>query len=134
MPPGAPQRLAGKVAVVTGAGRGIGRSCAKLFAREGASVLVNDLGCGSDGEGRSETPAREVVEEITQAGGRALACFESVAERGNAETILDRAIDTFGGLDVLVNMAGITRDRSVFKLLDEDLDLVLETILGGSFR
>src|SRR5215831_6893379 len=100
-----------KVAIVTGAGRGIGRSHALLLASEGAAVVVNDLGGASDGAGNDNTPAQQVVDEITAKGGRAVANYDSVSSWKGAEALIQQAVDAFGTLDVLVNNAGILRDK-----------------------
>ncbi len=127
-------RLEGRVAVVTGAGRGIGRSVALLLAQEGASVVVNDLGGSVDGAGRSSGPAASVVDEIGSAGGRALASFESVAEFDGAARIVETALDAFGRVDVLCHAAGILRDRMVFNMTEEEWDGVLKVHLSGAFN
>ena len=125
--------LEGKVAVVTGAGRGIGRGEAIALAEAGARVVVNDLGGGGDGVGSDSAPARQVVEEIKAAGGEAVACLDSVAEPESAEKIIQTAVDNFGRIDILVNNAGILRDRMVFNMSDEEWDLVLKVHLYGHF-
>ena len=102
--------LDGRVAVITGAGRGIGREHALLFAREGAKVVVNDLGGGADGSGADVGPAQEVVNEIVTAGGEAVANTDNIAKWDGAKNLVTQAIDTFGTLDVVVNNAGILRD------------------------
>jgi NAD(P)-dependent dehydrogenase (short-subunit alcohol dehydrogenase family) len=127
-------RLKDKVAVVTGAGRGIGRGIALLLAEEGAAVVVNDLGGNVDGSGQSRGPAEEVVAEITAKGGRAVANTDSVAVFGAAENIINTAIKTFGRIDILVNNAGILRDRMVFNLSEEDWDAVINVHLKGAFN
>lgn len=127
-------RLAGKVAVVTGAGRGIGRSVALLLAAEGASVVVNDLGGSLDGSGQSEQPATKIVEEIRAAGGSALPSFDSVADFNGAEHVVRTAIDGFGRIDVLCHAAGILRDRMVFNMTEEEWDSVLKVHLFGAFN
>src|SRR5438093_2830631 len=100
----------GKVAIVTGAGRGIGRAEALLLASEGARVVVNDVGGAADGAGADETPAQQVVDEIAADGGEAVANYDSVSSWSGAQQLVQQAVDTFGGLDVLVNNAGILRD------------------------
>src|ERR1700739_1079175 len=105
--------LEGRVAVITGAGRGIGREHALLFAREGASVVVNDLGGANDGTGADAGPAHAVVSEIEAAGGRAVAHTRSVADWDGAASLIEQAVDAFGRLDVVVNNAGILRDAFI---------------------
>src|SRR5690242_21750664 len=107
-------KLDGRVAIVTGSGRGIGAGVARLLAREGASVVVNDLGVALDGSNPDSTPAQQVVNAITGAGGRAAANTDDIADFEGAERLVRQAIETFGKLDVLVNVAGILRDRMVF--------------------
>lgn len=126
--------LEGKVAIVTGAGRGIGRATALLLASEGAKVVVNDLGGAADGNGQDIKIADEVVNEIKKQGGEAVANYLSVAERENAEQIIQTAIDSFGRLDIVVNNAGILRDRMVFKMSEEEWDAVIAVHLKGSFN
>ncbi len=128
------ERLKGKVAVITGAGRGIGRGHALLFASEGAKVVVNDLGGATDGSGASQGPADEVVEEIKKAGGEAIASYESVATSEGGEKIIKAAIDTFGRLDIVVNNAGVLRDRMVFNMTEEEWDTVMKVHLYGTFN
>ncbi|MBV8752877.1 MAG: SDR family oxidoreductase [Hyphomicrobiales bacterium] len=125
--------LEGKVVIVTGAGRGIGREVALDAAREGAKVVVNDLGGAVDGEGASNAPAQEVVDEIKRAGGQAVANFDSVAEPGPAANIVKTAVDTFGRIDGVVNVAGILRDRIFHRMSVVDWDLVLKVHLFGTF-
>lgn len=123
----------GKVAIVTGAGRGIGRAEALLLAAEGAAVVVNDLGGESTGEGADQRPAQVVVDEITAAGGRAAANDDSVSSWTGAEALVQQAIDTFGGLDVLVNNAGILRDAMSFSMDEATWDAVIDVHLKGHF-
>src|SRR5712691_616159 len=125
--------LEGKVAVITGAGRGIGRGEALLFAQEGARVVVNDLGGEWDGTGADTRPSQQVVEEITSQGGEAVAHFQDVSEVDGAESLLGIALDTWGRLDVVVNNAGILRDRMVFNMAVEEWDAVIKVHLRGHF-
>ncbi|MCR8898593.1 SDR family oxidoreductase [Gordonia sp. GONU] len=125
--------LDGKTIIVTGAARGIGREHALLFAAEGANVVVNDLGGAQDGSGAAVGPAQEVVEEIKAAGGQAVANGDDVADSAGAARIVATAIDTFGGVDGLVNNAGILRDRVLVNIDDDDWDLVLRVNLRGTF-
>jgi NAD(P)-dependent dehydrogenase (short-subunit alcohol dehydrogenase family) len=124
--------LDGKIAVVTGAGRGIGREIALDFARQGARVVVNDLGAAADGTGAARV-ADEVVAEIRAAGGEAVANGDSVATVAGGEAIFRTALDAFGGLDILVNNAGILRDRTIFKMTEEDWDAVIAVHLKGHY-
>ena len=123
----------GKVAIVTGAGRGIGRTHALLLASEGAAVVVNDLGGSSGGEGADATPAQQVVDEIVAAGGRAEANYDSVSSWEGAERMVQQAVDTFGALDVLVNNAGILRDKMSFNMDEAEWDSVIDVHLKGHF-
>jgi NAD(P)-dependent dehydrogenase (short-subunit alcohol dehydrogenase family) len=123
----------GKVAIVTGAGRGIGRTEALLLASEGAAVVVNDLGGASSGEGTDATPAQQVVDEITAAGGKAAANYASVSNWNDAEGLIAQAVDTFGGLDILVNNAGILRDGMSFNMDEAQWDIVIDVHLKGHF-
>src|SRR5215218_2371248 len=125
--------LEGKVAIVTGAGRGIGREHALALARAGAKVVVNDLGATLTGEGADETPAQQVVAEIESGGGAAVADGENVADFAGAERMIRRAIDSFGRLDILVNNAGITRDRMLVNMSEEEWDAVIAVHLKGHF-
>ncbi|MFQ5925792.1 MAG: SDR family NAD(P)-dependent oxidoreductase, partial [Dehalococcoidia bacterium] len=127
-------RLKGKVAVVTGAGRGIGRAEALLLAEEGAKVVVNDLGGAPDGSGEATSPADEVVKEIKDRRGEAVANYDSVATPEGGENIIKTAIDTFGRLDILINNAGILRDRMVFNMSPEEWDAVIKVHLYGHFN
>jgi 3-oxoacyl-[acyl-carrier protein] reductase len=125
--------LDGKVAVVTGAGSGLGRAEALYLASLGARVVVNDLGANRDGEGASEEPAREVVEQIREQGGEAVTHFGDVADWAASQTMIRTAIDTFGGLDILVNNAGFLRDKMVFSMSEEDFDAVMRVHVKGHF-
>ncbi len=124
--------LEGRTAIVTGAGRGIGRGIALKFAEEGANVVVNDLGGATDGTGGSAI-ADDVVEEIRSAGGSAVPNYDSVATVEGGRSIFETAIDAFDGLDILVNNAGILRDRTIFNLEEEDWDAVLDVHLKGHY-
>ena len=127
-------QLQNKVAIVTGAGRGIGREIALLLAKEGAKVVVNDLGGGSDGQGNNSKVADEVVQEIKQLGGEAVANYDSVSHYECATKIVETAISSFGRLDIVVNNAGILRDRMLFKMSEEEWDAVIAVHLKGSFN
>src|SRR5260221_5133702 len=127
-------RLDGRVAIVTGAGRGIGRSVASLLASEGAAVVVNDLGSAVDGSGSDTGPAGQVVNEIGAAGGKAVANGADVSDHAAAETLVGSAIEQFGRLDVLVNVAGILRDRMVFNMTEQEWDDVIRVHLKGTFN
>ena len=125
--------LEGRVAVITGAGRGIGREHALLFAKEGAKVVVNDLGGNNAGEGADSGPARDVVEEITAAGGTAVASTENIATWSGAESVVLQAIAEFGRFDVLVNNAGILRDSFIAGMEESHWDAVIAVHLKGHF-
>jgi NAD(P)-dependent dehydrogenase (short-subunit alcohol dehydrogenase family) len=125
--------LEGKVAIVTGAGRGIGREHALALARAGASVVVNDLGGSLAGEGQDSSPAQEVVNEIVAVGGQAVANYSNVADFGEAEAMIARAVDRYGGLDILVLNAGILRDRMLVNMTEEEWDAVIAVHLKGHF-
>lgn len=124
----------GKVVVVTGAGRGIGRAIALLMAQHGARVVVNDIGASLGGDGTDATPAQEVVNEIKQAGGEAVANYDSVAEFQSAAKIIQCAVDTFGRIDCVVNNAGILRDVIFHKMTEGDWDAALGVLLKGAFN
>jgi NAD(P)-dependent dehydrogenase (short-subunit alcohol dehydrogenase family) len=127
-------RLDGRVAIVTGAGRGIGASVARLLAGEGASVVVNDLGVAMDGSGKDSGPAQQVVTEITETGGKAVASGADITDFAAAEGLIQTAIDQFGGLNVLVNVAGILRDRMIFNMTEQEWDDVIRVHLKGTFN
>src|SRR6476620_7156206 len=124
-------RFDGKVAIVTGAGNGLGRSHALLLASRGAKVVVNDLGGGIHGAGASSAAADAVVEEIKKAGGQAVANYNSVED---GDKIVKTAVDTFGGVDIVINNAGILRDTSFQKMSDQDWDLIVKVHLNGAYK
>jgi len=123
----------GRVAVVTGAGRGIGREHALMLAAEGAKVVVNDLGGSTDGSGTDASPAEQVVEEIKAMGGEAVVNGGNVADFAEAKAMIDQAIETFGTIDILINNAGILRDRMVFSMSESDWDGVINVHLKGTY-
>jgi NAD(P)-dependent dehydrogenase (short-subunit alcohol dehydrogenase family) len=125
--------LSGKVAIVTGAGRGIGREHALALAQAGARLVVNDLGASLAGEGVSESPAHDVVAEIEALGGEAIANGENVADFAGAQRMVDAALERFGRLDILVNNAGILRDRMLVNMVEGEWDAVIEVHLKGHF-
>src|SRR6476660_7904055 len=124
--------LKDKVAVVTGSGRGIGRGIAIALAREGATVVINDVGCEVDGRGGADDPAQQVVNEIKALGSDAVTNYDSVADFAAAERIIKTAVEKFGRIDILVNNAGIVRDRSLAKMSEEAFDAVLAVQLTGT--
>jgi len=124
---------AGRVAVVTGAGRGIGREHALLLAAEGAKVVVNDLGAAADGSGRDASPAEEVVSAIRAAGGEAIVNSDDVSDWSGAKRLIDQAVGQFGRLDVLINNAGILRDRMLVTMSEAEWDAVIRVHLKGTF-
>jgi len=124
-------RLSGRVAIVTGAGRGLGRSYALALAGHGAAVVVNDLGGDLHGVGRDPTPASSVVAEIKAGGGQAIVSGDDVADWEDARALVDLAVSTFGGLDILVNNAGILRDRLFANMSEEEWDAVIRVHLKG---
>ncbi len=125
--------LDGRVAIITGAGRGIGREHALLFAAEGAKVVVNDLGGANDGTGTDSTPAQEVAAEIRAMGGEAVVNGDNVADWEGAQRLVNSAIEAFGDLDILVNNAGILRDRVLVNMTEEEWDAVINVHLKGHF-
>ena len=128
-----PGKLEGKTAIITGAGRGIGRGIALLYAREGARVIVNDLGVSVAGEGADNTPAQQVVNEIKAAGGTAIANYADISNVDQAEALVREALNEWGQLDILVNVAGILRDRMIFNMTEEDWDAVIRVHLKGTY-
>lgn len=125
--------LEGRVAIVTGAGRGVGRAYALMLARHGAKVVVNDLGSSAAGKGEDATPAEEVVAVIRDEGGEAVVNTSDVADWNSAHEMIQQAVDTFGGLDVLINNAGILRDRMLVNMSEEEWDDVIRVHLKGTF-
>ena len=123
----------GRVAIITGAGRGIGREHALLLAHHGAKVVVNDLGGSMDGEGNDAGPAQQVVDEVKAMGGEAVANTDDISDWDGAERLVQTAIDTFGGLDVLINNAGILRDRMLTNMSEAEWDAVIKVHLKGTF-
>ncbi|MDQ1480683.1 MAG: hypothetical protein QOI44_1544, partial [Actinomycetota bacterium] len=126
--------LDGKVAIVTGAGNGVGRGEAVQLADHGAKVVVNDLGGSVTGEGSDKRAADEVVDVITKRGGEAVANYDSVTEFEGAKNIVGTALDAFGRLDILVNNAGILRDKMMFSMTPEDFDAVVKVHMYGAFN
>ncbi|MEA3077206.1 MAG: hypothetical protein QOF60_2114 [Actinomycetota bacterium] len=125
--------LEGRVAIITGAGRGIGREHALLFAEEGAKVVVNDLGGAIDGSGDDRSPAQQVVDEIKAMGGEAVANGDNIADWEGGQRLINTAVETFGDLHVLVNNAGILRDRVLVNMTEEEWDAVIHVHLKGHF-
>ena len=125
--------LEGKVALITGAGRGIGREHALMMAEHGASIVVNDLGGDIHGEGGDASPAQEVVAEIEEMGGKAVVNGGNVAKFDEAKAMIDLAIDTYGDIHIVVNNAGILRDRMLFSMTEEDWDAIMAVHLKGTF-
>ncbi|HUF96820.1 MAG TPA: SDR family oxidoreductase [Ilumatobacter sp.] len=123
----------GRVCVVTGAGRGIGREYALMLAANGALVVVNDLGASRDGTGGDTGPAQQVIDEIVAAGGHGVANTDDISTFAGAKSLIDQAIDVFGGLDVVVNNAGILRDRMLFGMTEAEWDSVIQVHLKGTF-
>jgi NAD(P)-dependent dehydrogenase (short-subunit alcohol dehydrogenase family) len=129
----APRLCEGRICIVTGGGRGIGRQHSLMLAEHGAKVVVNDFGGGRDGTGGDPGPANEVVEEITAAGGEAVANTADVSDFAAAGALVQQAIDTYGGLDVVISNAGILRDRMLFSMTEEEWDAVIRVHLKGTF-
>ena len=125
--------LDGRIAIITGAGRGIGREHALLFASEGAKVVVNDLGGAVDGSGDDRSPAQQVADEITAAGGQAVANADDITDWEGGKRLVDTAVETFGDLHVLVNNAGILRDRVLINMTEAEWDSVIHVHLKGHF-
>jgi NAD(P)-dependent dehydrogenase (short-subunit alcohol dehydrogenase family) len=123
----------GRVAIVTGAGRGVGRSYALMLAKHGAKVVVNDLGSQADGVGQDQTPAQEVVATIKAAGGEAVADGSDISDWNGAKSLIDKAVSSFGRLDILINNAGILRDRMLVNMTESDWDAVIKVHLKGTF-
>src|SRR3978361_1558666 len=128
-----PNTLQDRVAIITGAGRGIGREHALLFAREGARVVVNDLGGNPDGTGADASPAQQVVDEIKAAGGEAVANYDDIADFEGAHRLVDQAVEKFGDLHILVNNAGILRDRMLANMSEDEWDSIMRARLRGHF-
>jgi NAD(P)-dependent dehydrogenase (short-subunit alcohol dehydrogenase family) len=125
--------LDGRVAIITGGGRGIGRSISRLFAAEGARLVINDLGGHADGTGRDESPARDLAEELSAGGAAAVSDGGDIADTATGERLVQTAIDQYGKLDIVVNVAGILRDRMIFNLPPEDWDAVIRVHLRGHY-
>ncbi len=123
----------GRVAIITGAGRGIGREHALLLAEHGAKVVVNDLGASPEGSGADAGPANEVVEAIRAMGGEAVVNGSDISDMAGAKALVDQAVDTFGTLDIVINNAGILRDRMIFSLSEDDWDSIMKVHLKGTF-
>jgi NAD(P)-dependent dehydrogenase (short-subunit alcohol dehydrogenase family) len=127
-------RLEGRVAIITGSGRGIGQGIAKLMGEEGASVIVNDFGGNLDGTGGEQTPAQETVDAIKAAGGTASPNYGDISKFADAQAMVKQALDEYGRVDILCHVAGILRDRMVFNMTEEEWDAVLAVHLKGAFN
>ncbi len=125
--------LDGRVAIITGAGRGIGREHALLFAAEGAKLVINDVGGANDGTGADSTPAQQVCNEVIAMGGQAVANYDSVSDWEGAQRMINQAVETFGDLDILVNNAGILRDRVLVNMTEAEWDAVVDVHMKGHF-
>jgi NAD(P)-dependent dehydrogenase (short-subunit alcohol dehydrogenase family) len=123
----------GRVAIITGGGRGIGTAISRLFARQGAALVINDLGGSVDGTGSDEGPARQIADEINAAGGAAAADGGDIADVATGERLVETAVERFGRLDIVVNVAGILRDRMIFNLSEQDWDQVIRVHLKGHY-
>ena len=123
----------GRVAIITGGARGIGASISRLFAAEGASLVINDLGGAPDGSGGDEGPAKQIADEITAAGGRAVADGGDIGNVATGERLVATAVERYGKLDIVVNVAGILRDRMIFNLPEQDWDEVIRVHLKGHY-
>jgi len=123
----------GRVAIITGGARGIGASISRLFAREGASLVINDLGGAPDGSGGDEGPAKQIADEIAAAGGRAVADGGDIGNVATGERLVRTAVEHYGKLDIVVNVAGILRDRMIFNLPEQDWDEVIRVHLKGHY-
>ncbi len=126
-------RMNGKVAIVTGGGRGIGRGIAMLLSKEGASVIVNDGGCDVNGTGSSKEPADAIVAEISSSGGKAVANYENTSDMSGAENLIKCALDSYGQLDILVNSVGVISDRMIYQMTPSDWDIVIRNNVKGVF-
>ncbi|WP_433510502.1 SDR family NAD(P)-dependent oxidoreductase [Nonomuraea sp. CA-143628] len=125
--------LDGRIAIITGAGRGIGASIGRMFAAQGAKLVLNDLGAGPDGTGGDAGPVRDIAKEINDLGGQAVADTGDIAETATGRRLVDLAVENYGGLDIVVNVAGILRDKMIFNLPEEDWDAVIRVHLRGHY-
>ncbi|MEU7827521.1 SDR family NAD(P)-dependent oxidoreductase [Nonomuraea sp. NPDC049129] len=125
--------LDGRIAIITGAGRGIGASIGRMFAAQGAKLVLNDLGAGPDGTGGDAGPVQDIAKEINDCGGQAVADTGDIAETATGRRLVDLAVENYGGLDIVVNVAGILRDKMIFNLPEEDWDAVIRVHLRGHY-
>jgi NAD(P)-dependent dehydrogenase (short-subunit alcohol dehydrogenase family) len=125
--------LDGRIAIITGAGRGIGASIGRMFAEQGAKLVLNDLGAGPDGTGGDAGPVQDIAKEINDLGGQAVADTGDIAETATGRRLVDLAVENYGGLDIVVNVAGILRDKMIFNLPEEDWDAVIRVHLRGHY-